>query len=282
MYKKRITLAEIKQEAKDLKQSNPNIKHTQALNKVAQKYGYEKFEILKAKFGKKEYIEFNCDILETLPSVRGEKGSYAEIFNAPCPDITITEDMTKEAIEYINEVIMSKIRPRTNLSNQQIAIIGGSGSGKTTLLFQEHKFLDKSTTLFITPTNKNSLSGHPYPIEKDSYFKSFGKAMPVFKKATFKTFNDKGIDFSKFETIIIEEALMLKANSSLLLDIKKIIAGKSKAVILTFQEKEAVKELGLALHHKEDLRDYSNHSSSPLDLFAIYVGGARMSYFGKI
>ena len=298
MYKKRITLTEIKQEAKDLKQSNPNLKHTQALNKVAQKYGYEKFEILKVELDKQSYIEIDIDIDITEPvsflnkqisedtfnplSTEGE-GACMDMLNAPTPDIEFTEDMVKATLANFGTKIILKVVPLENYvkENQQIAIIGGSGAGKTTLLFNEYDYLDRETTLIITPTNKNSLSGHPYPIEKDSYFKSFGKAMPVFKKATFKTFYDTNIDFSKFKTIIIEEALMLKTNSSLLLDIKKIIAGKSKAVILTFQEKEACKELGLALHHKEDLREYGNRRSTPLNLFDIYVGDTGMSYFEK-
>jgi len=45
----KLTLNEIKQAAKDLKKKKPKLKHTQALNQIAQECGYEKFEILKAK-----------------------------------------------------------------------------------------------------------------------------------------------------------------------------------------------------------------------------------------
>ena len=48
MYKK-LTLTEVKQEAKDLKKSIPSLKHSQALNFIAQKYGYVKFEVLRSK-----------------------------------------------------------------------------------------------------------------------------------------------------------------------------------------------------------------------------------------
>lgn len=272
MYKKRITLTEIKQEAKDLRQLNPSLKHTQALNKVAQKYGYEKFEILKAKFDTETYLEISNGLLS--------RDVIVKVFNTPTPDIEVTEEMIKATLANLGTKVTIKATPLKNYTkeNQQIAIIGGAGSGKTTLLFREHEYLDKKTTLLITPTKKNSLNGHLYPIEKDSYFKSFGKDMPVFKKVTFKTFNDKDIDFSKFEIIIIEEALRLKANNNLLANIKKIVAEKSKAVILTFQEKEAAKELGLALAHKEDLREYEKRRSTPLDLFKVYVGGSGMSY----
>ena len=48
MYKQ-LTLNDIKQEAQNLKKSDTGLKHTEALNRIAQKYGYEKFEVLKAK-----------------------------------------------------------------------------------------------------------------------------------------------------------------------------------------------------------------------------------------
>lgn len=84
MYKKRITLAEIKQEIKDLKKSNTRLRHTQALNEVAQKYGYEKFEILKAKYDTNEYIEFDCDISEVLQYCRSTSiASYVTLSSLP-------------------------------------------------------------------------------------------------------------------------------------------------------------------------------------------------------
>jgi len=59
----KITLAEIKQEAKNYKTQNPNIKHTESLNLISQHYGYEKYEILKAKADKSNgVIEFMRDV----------------------------------------------------------------------------------------------------------------------------------------------------------------------------------------------------------------------------
>jgi hypothetical protein len=60
----KITLTQIKQEAKDYKKENLNIKHTQSLNAIAQKYGFEKYEILKAQADKNNgYVDFNIPIM---------------------------------------------------------------------------------------------------------------------------------------------------------------------------------------------------------------------------
>jgi len=126
------------------------------------------------------------------------------------------------------------------------------------------------------------LNGHPYRLEKEGYEKHFSETLPVFKKVVFKTFKDINVDFNKFQTIVVEEAMMLKTNNNLLADIMKIIAEASKTVILIFQEKEGAKELGLAISHKINLRDYGNHRFTSIDLFNLCVGGSGMSYFGRV
>lgn len=70
----KITLANIKQMAKNHKQENPNIKHSEALNAIAQKYGFEKYEILKAK------TEANNGSIEIdIPILAGAGMSFANM-----------------------------------------------------------------------------------------------------------------------------------------------------------------------------------------------------------
>jgi len=67
-----ITIEEIKQQAKDYKKQN-NVKHTEALNKISNIYGFNKFEALKDKANKNGgFIEINLDENET---------DYEKIFN---------------------------------------------------------------------------------------------------------------------------------------------------------------------------------------------------------
>lgn len=65
------SLADIKQEAKQYKNEHPQIKHVEALNIISQKYGYEKYEILKYNADKNNgMINLNIEkILEEEMSV---------------------------------------------------------------------------------------------------------------------------------------------------------------------------------------------------------------------
>mgnify|MGYP001770791838 CR=1 FL=1 len=68
----KITIEEIKQQAKDYKKQN-NVKHTEALNRIANLYGFNKFEALKDKANKNGgFIDINLDENET---------DYEKIFN---------------------------------------------------------------------------------------------------------------------------------------------------------------------------------------------------------
>jgi len=165
MYIKRITLAEIKQEAKDLKTKEPKLKHTEALNKIAQKYGYEKYEILKAKAGKNCYIDMPMDIIEMLPFSRGNEsfnpmksitteqafgaislathGAYADVFNKPYPDMA----MKKEEILYIISVLIEDI----DIKNSAIIYLSVENDA---LIIKERK-KDNHKIKVIGKTNDN-------------------------------------------------------------------------------------------------------------------------------
>jgi len=289
----KITLSQIKQEAKDLKQSNSNLKHTQALNKIAQKYGYERFEILKAKFSKKSYIEIEIDIAEPISFLNtqtsnetfnpiqnlSEHGIYADVFNAPSPEVDVTEEDLKKVLDNVSTRVNFKSALQ-RLENKHIAIIGGAGAGKSTLLFQEHSHLDKKDTLILTPLSKNSFNGYAHQLERESYKKCFKKPLPVFKNATSKTHNSADIDFAKFGAIVIDESFTVLKNKKLLSDIIRIIADGSKTIIMTFQSKDDAKNFGFNINHILDIRDYSIRSVS-LDLYEISVAGAGMSYAGQ-
>ena len=249
MYKE-LSLAKIKQEAKDLKKKEPKLTHTEALNKVAQKYGYGKYEILKAKF---------CE---------------------PYTKVNTTEIELKKVLDNVLTHVNFKTALQ-RLKNKHIAIIGGVRAGKSTLLLQEHKNLDKKDTLFLYSQAKNSFNGHPNYIEEESYKKYFKEEMPIFKNATFKTKKSTGIDFEKYNTIVMDESFNILKNKKLLSDLMKIIAKNSKTVIITFQSKEDAKALGFSLKHIQDIRD-DNPRSTPLDLYEFDVGGAGMSYLKTI
>lgn len=60
----KITIEQIKQQAKVLKKQN-NIKHAEALNEIAKKYGFNKYEILKNKSDKNNgFIEVDQVAIE--------------------------------------------------------------------------------------------------------------------------------------------------------------------------------------------------------------------------
>ena len=86
----KITLAEIKQEAKNYKNENPHTKHTEVLNIISQKYGFEKYEILKSKANSNNIIVIHyedkkglrmIDLQNTIKQLKGIKIASMQMDN---------------------------------------------------------------------------------------------------------------------------------------------------------------------------------------------------------
>jgi len=150
MSTKRINIAEIKKEAKALKKENQNLKHTEALNKISQKYGYEKYEILKSKL----------------------KNTYIEIKNTILKELTEEEKFKKEVLKQWSKVKKYK----------KIAIVGSSGIGKTTILYLLRDNLESKQTVYISLDNNITENKKKiYKREQEEYEKKFKEELKLFE-----------------------------------------------------------------------------------------------------
>lgn len=241
MYKKRITLAEIKQEAKDLKQSNPSLRHTQALNKIAQKYGYEKFEVLKAKVENKNDEQFILIHHDTNDLYLADEG------NSYLPNL-YNQDYKIPQFKY--------------LKNKKVAIIGNTATGKTSMILALHEHLDKSTTLFIDSQKASVLNGSVSKKDKEHFIKYFNREYPIFRNASFIDFNSNDIDIKKFKTIVIDEGWQVPTSGMLFNAIKKVLLDLNKTVIITFQTVQDAKRMGVDLTPLQELNGFDKEKSS--------------------
>jgi hypothetical protein len=209
MYKK-LTLTEIKQEAKNLKIKKPQLKHAEALKKIAQKYGFEKFEILKAKAESENGEQF---IL--IPVIDKDNG-YLQYFN--------------------NQNY--KIPQFKHLKNKKIAIVGCSGAGKTSMILALHEHLDQKSTVLIDSQKASVLNGNSN--EKD-------KEHSIFKNASFVDFHLDDIDIEEFKTIVIDEGWQVPTGGKLFKAMKKVLSNPNTTVIITFQATQDAKRFEVEL-----------------------------------
>lgn len=237
----RIALSAIKQEAKNLKNSNSELKHTQALNKIAKKYGYEKFEILKSKAK-------NCN---------GEQS------------ILIYYDDKKNT--YLSGLYdQNFIVPRfSDFKNRKVAIIGSTSAGKTSLLLSMHEDIDNKSTLIIDSQKKSVFNKDIFAERKrKASIKYFGRQYPFFENISFADFDSKNIDIESFKTIIVDEGWQIPTGSNLHSEITKAIMSPNKTVVITFQTINDAKRFGVKIIPIEEFRSSTNKDRT-LSLYAI-------------
>lgn len=270
----KITLADIKLQAKIYKKENPTSTHSESLKIISQKYGFEKYEILKSKADDSDgMIQVNIDTKKIFDSIRSL--SLPMIFtNLTFEELEKLSDEDKQKFiktssvkgceniisEHINKILDNTVEQRwilqTNdsledfIRGKKIAIIGKMGAGKSTVIRSLHKMLDKKSTLFINWKDNNH-NNNP--------------RLPDFINATFNT-NETNL--APYETVVIEEPYLLKKNAALRASLNESLSDDSKTIIITSQQVEDIEALGVNLFYISSLRG-SKENSSALIMYEI-------------
>jgi hypothetical protein len=163
MEKIKITLSDIKLEAKELKKIKPKEQHTKLLNLISQEYGFEKYEILKSKCNNGVlYINLENISTKKLKNLFFIHNNQNTIVNQKNTFFDICMELKKrnENLFSNNETNLKKLSPipitiSANAMKEHLNTFGLVGSDNLKQIYEDKKlfpyqieFIDKTMDLF--------------------------------------------------------------------------------------------------------------------------------------
>lgn len=160
------------------------------------------------------------------------------------------------------------------------ALIGLENSGRNSSIRLLHECIDKDTTLFINKAGYRSICVEHDEIRLEKFKEFYERDMPIFKNVTTIDYEDdesindketklsiKEIDFTQYETIVLQEAWMLRYKQETLIMLNELIDEGKHTIICLFKEEDDAISAGFDAAKAIELKSQTGDD----DLLSLYV-----------